>query len=163
MGATHRVVRIAFRKVSDERHVLEIHRADQIETVACETRSYLVHDLLHYAVEAEVNTSVGIWGRLAAGRTLAELNDRNEIAMTMEGELGMIERVVGILTAAVKGGPAAVVPASSQADMPSWVDEAFVVAVQERMRHLLGCWRATPFGSTMELAWPAVGPARSTR
>lgn len=155
-------MRIALRKLSDERHVLEIRRADRIETMDCETRSYLVHDLLHYAVEAEARTNAGVWGSLAAGRTLAELNDRSETVMTMAGELGMIERLVGMLTAAVQGRAAAdVVEALRRhGDMPAWLDEAFVTAVQERMRRLLGQWRATPFGGAMELAWPAVGPER---
>jgi hypothetical protein len=155
-------MRIGLRKISDERHVLEIRHAERVETMDCETRSYLVHDLLHYAVEAEANTSAGVWGSLAAGRTLAQLNDRTETAMTMTGELGMIERLVGMLTPAVKGRAAAdVVEALRRhGDLPAWLDEAFVRAVQERMRRLLGHWRATPFGGVMELAWPAVGPER---
>lgn len=43
--------------------------------VACETRSYLVHDLLHYAVESEAGLSGGFWGNLARGKTLADMND----------------------------------------------------------------------------------------
>jgi hypothetical protein len=37
--------------------------------------------------------------------------------------------------------------------MPSWLTEALVVDVQERLRHLVGAWRATPYGGTMTLAW----------
>jgi hypothetical protein len=46
-------VRIAFRKISDERHALAIVRDDGArEEIECETRSYLRHDFLHYAVES---------------------------------------------------------------------------------------------------------------
>lgn len=32
-------------------------------------------------------------------------------------------------------------------------DEAFVDGAVERMRQLMGHWRATPFGSVMERRW----------
>jgi hypothetical protein len=61
------VLRIAFHKISGQRHALEIVRAGgRRERVECETRSYLTHDLLHYAVEAEACLQDGFWGRLAA-------------------------------------------------------------------------------------------------
>jgi hypothetical protein len=42
-----------FSKLSDDQHRLEIVRTDgQREQMSCETRSYLVHDLLHYAGRA---------------------------------------------------------------------------------------------------------------
>ena len=47
-------MRILFHKLSDDRHRLAIERTPGArEEVECETRSYLVHDLLHYAVESE--------------------------------------------------------------------------------------------------------------
>jgi hypothetical protein len=152
-------MRIGFRKLSDERHALTISR-DQgsWETVECETRSYLTHDLLHYAVEAEVGVQSGFWGRLAAGATLAEMNDRTR---SMSHEMAAIEQAVGALTASVKGRSAAEVVAGMNrfasalgTTMPSWLDEELVLAVQERMRQLVGRWNATPRGSALELTWP---------
>jgi hypothetical protein len=70
-------MRIRLRKLSEERHELAISRdGASWETAECETRSYLTHDLLHYAVEAEAGVQSGFWGRLASGATLAEMNDR---------------------------------------------------------------------------------------
>ena len=64
-GVTVIVVRLSFVKMTDERHALEVVRDDgRRERVECETRSYLMHDLLHFAVESEAG---GLWGRLAAG------------------------------------------------------------------------------------------------
>jgi hypothetical protein len=157
------VVRVLFRKLSDDRHVLEIVRDDgRREHVECETRSYLVHDLLHYAVESEAGVKTGFWGNLAAGKTLADMNDRSGGAMQDRApEMAIIERLVGSLTAAVKGRSAAeMVAALDQyaaalgSTNPDWLTEPFVLAVQERMRQLLGHWRATPYGGTMELHWP---------
>jgi hypothetical protein len=150
---------VVFRKMSEERHELEIVRDDGCrERVVCETRSYLVHDLLHYAVESEAEVRGGFWGSLANGKTLAEMNDRNAM---MGGEMPIIERVVGALSGAVKGRSAAeMVAALDQhaaalgSTNPAWLTVELVAAVQERMRKLLGHWKATPFGGSMELTWP---------
>jgi hypothetical protein len=38
--------------------------------------------------------------------------------------------------------------------MPEWLTEDFIARVQERMRELLGHWKATPYGERMKLCWP---------
>lgn len=149
---------IRFRKVSDEQHELGISRDGwSWESVECETRSYLTHDLLHYAVEVEAGVQAGFWGRLAAGATLAEMDDR---ARSMGQEMATIEQVVGALTVGVKGKSAAEVVSgmsrfalSLGTTLPPWLTETFVLAVQERMRQLLGHWKGTPRGATLELTW----------
>jgi hypothetical protein len=158
-------VRIALRKLTDARHELAILRASGArEAVECETRSYLHHDLLHYAVEREAGLSVGFWGTLAAGATLARMNDRTQPPPTAAPEqLMAIEQVVGALSETLKGrAPAELVAgmrrfaASMGTTMPDWLTEALVVGVNERMRRLLGRWRATPRGGEMVLDWPDV-------
>jgi hypothetical protein len=152
-------MRIRLRKISDERHELAISRdAASWETVDCETRSYLTHDLLHYAVELEAGLAAGFWGRLANGATLAEMNDRTR---SMGEDMAAIERVVGVLTASVKGMSATEVVAgmhrfasSMGASVPPWLTDGFVRAVEERMRQLLGRWRATTRGAALDLEWP---------
>jgi hypothetical protein len=117
---------------------------------------------LHYSVEVEAGVQSGFWGRLAAGATLAEMNDRTR---SMDNEMATIEQVVGALTASVKGRSAAEVIAgmnrfasSLGTTMPSWLTESFALAVQERMRQLGGRWKATPRGSTLDLMWPEARP-----
>jgi len=155
-------VRILFHKVSDERHVLEIVRDDgRREQVACETRSYLQHDLLHCAAEAEAKLDGGFWGNLAGGKTLAEINDRTGKSMGGE-QMPAIEQAVGVLSRSVKGVTAETLvagfrgyAATADSRVPDWFTVEFVSAVQERMRRLLGRWKATPYGDSMELGWPA--------
>ncbi|HXU61915.1 MAG TPA: hypothetical protein VN962_09460 [Polyangia bacterium] len=155
-------MRIELRKISDAEHDLTVVRPDGArETVRCETRSTLVHDLLHYAAEREAGVATGFWGTLASGRTLADMNDRTGVALGGAGpDVMAIERIVGPLTAAVKGAaPDAL--ASRLADYlaetgdaaPAWLTPAFVAAVQERMRRLLGAWRAVGHGETLSLDW----------
>jgi hypothetical protein len=156
-------MRILLHKLTDERHALSIVRdSGATERVECETRSYLMHDLLHHAVEAEASLQGGFWGSLAAGKTLAALNDRSGPPMAAGGpELAAIEQVVGALSGTTKGRSSAELVAGMRrfaeslgSTMPPWLTEPFVDAVHERMRHLVGHWRATPFGGTMELDWP---------
>ena len=156
-------MRIVFRKVSDERHVMQIVRDDgRSEEIECETRSYLQHDLLHYAAEAEARLEEGFWGNLAKGRTLAQMNDRTGKGMEGAGpQMLAIEQVVGALSGAVKGVSAEVIvarfddyAASGGMAIPVWLTVDFVLAVQERMRRLLGRWKATPYGDSMALPWP---------
>jgi hypothetical protein len=155
-------MRILFRKISDERHALRIVRAGGLrDEIDCETRSTLVHDLLHYAVETEAKLATGFWGNLAGGLTLAQMNDRTGAPLGAgAADMAAIEQIVGALSGAVKGRSAAEMvsgmrrfAASLGTTMPDWLTETFIEAVQDRMRRLLGRWRATPFGATMDLDW----------
>jgi hypothetical protein len=160
-------VEIVFHKLSDQRHALTIVRPDgSRERIECETRSFLQHDLLHYATEAEAGVDFGFWGRLAAGATLAELNDKAlQGSLYGQPQMLVVEQIVGALTGAIKGrAPDDVLDglqqlaAAQQIPMPAWLTPAFVERVQARMRGLVGRWRATPFGASMTLPWPAATP-----
>lgn len=156
-------MRIRFHKISSERHALEILRPGQAsERVECETRSFLTHDLLHYAIESGAGLAGGFWGSLAQGISIPELTK----AAAMEfadpnSEIAQIEKLVGPLTALTKGAAPQEILAHMTAQaaeigstLPTWLTEGFIVAVRDKMHHLLGQWKATPFGSWMELDWP---------
>lgn len=155
-------MRIRLHKVSDERYRLEVHRADgSCERRDNETRSLLRHDLMHVAVEREAGLATGFWGRLAAGATLAEL-DQVDLSppAAADAELAAIERVVGVLHDGGKGrSPAQLVEAlrrmaaSGGGALPTWVDEPTVTRVLARYASLRGAWQATRFGAALELEW----------
>lgn len=166
-------MKIRFHKLTDARHELEVLRTGMAsERVSCETRSYLVHDLLHFATESEANLDAGFYGRLAAGATLAELNERTATMSSGDGydEMLQIEQVVAMLSGSVKGlTPSEMMAAferyeaAMERPVPAWVTADLVARVEEHMRRLLGHYRATPFGSFMELEWPgARRPGRAT-
>ena len=153
---------ILLTKLTNDSHRLEIVRADGTrESATLPTRSYLVHDLLHLAVESEAALDTGFWGALARGKTLTDMNDRSGQSMgAASAELLVVEQIVGVLTAATKGAAPAEVLAAldrwTEAEgrpLPPWLDEPFVVRAQERWRAFMGHWRATPFGQTMTLEW----------
>ena len=160
-------MRILLTKLSDERHALEIVRDDgRRERVELETRSALLHDLTHFAVEQAAALDQGFFGSVAAGKSLAEVDDRTaEGALQYTGEPLQIERIVAVLQKITRTGET---PASAHgritsmlalqdATPPAWFTLELVTEVHERMRRLVGQWKATPYRSSMELNWS--GPA----
>lgn len=145
-------MRVEIEKLRDDRHAVRIVRdSGEVERVELASRSFLVHDLLHWATEREAGLGDGFWGQVAAGQPLD--------AVEVPGDSD-IEKVVGALTSIAKGRPAADVFAgieryaeTSGWQTPGWLTRELVDAVAERMRRLLGRWRATPYGGVMELSW----------
>jgi hypothetical protein len=117
-------------------------------------------------VESAAGIETGFWGLLARGCTLAEMNDRAGLPSADEAaEMATVERFVGALSGAGKEVPAAQLIAglrryasAMDSDVPPWLTEAVVVDAQERLRRLVGAWRATPAGSALELDWPPNAP-----
>jgi len=150
---------LRFTRVSPNHHRFAYRRTDGTgETIEMETDSLLVHDLLHYAVESEVGLKGSFYGILGKIGGYEELSVAGGVALG--GEIAITERVVGALTGALKrddlDAAAFVAQATEFLEIydepaPRWFTPAFIAAVRERMRQLLGHWRATPFGETMEL------------
>jgi len=154
-------MRILLTKLSDERHSLDVIRedgsGDHVELV---TREALFHDFLHYAVESTMGTQGGFWGVLAGGKTFDDLNDRSgESVREFADTLRLVEGAVGMMTGAVRaptGQGFATIAGyfeSQRQTPPDWCTERFVANVSELMRRLMGEWKATPFGDTMEVHW----------
>ena len=147
-------MQVRFTKLSDARHGLEIVRRDGTrEAVELETRSLLLHDLVHFALESEAGLEQGFYGLLASGTPLARLNQRE--APPASEQLALIETLVGPAQALVNTqmSPEAYL-AHARSLAPELVDAQLVERLLERVRQLRGHWRATPYGASMELDWP---------
>ena len=158
-------MRILLTKTSDRHHGLELIRSDgSCESARLVTREALFHDLLHFCVESALPTQAGFWGTLAGGKTLADLNDRSGESVRENAEtLYRVEGIVGVMTG-VSELPLEQAMAklrwfseSQGQALPDWCTETFVAEVGGRMRQLLGRWKATPYGESMEIVWPAGG------
>ncbi|HXQ09696.1 MAG TPA: hypothetical protein VN805_01730 [Caulobacteraceae bacterium] len=152
---------LRFTRVAPDRHRFEYRLPDgDGEAIELETHTTLYHDLLHYAVETQAGLRGSFYGLLAKVGGYAELVVGGGAALG--GEVAITEALVGVLTGALKADapdPPAIIEQFRdhiglfEWRMPSWLTEAFVQAVAERMRQLEGRWRATPFGETMELSF----------
>ncbi len=157
-------MRILLKKMTNERHVLEILRKDgSRESVELETKSFWLHDLVHMAVESEARIQNGFWGLLASGKTLSDMNDRTGKVLKGRAETLMaVEMLVSILTGSLSAAPqdavaanvrAAFISAGRREGVPDWLTDEFVARARERLRRLVGHWNGTPFGETMEILW----------
>jgi hypothetical protein len=153
---------LRFTKLTAERHRFEYRRADGTgEAIEMETRSFLMHDLVHHAVESEAGLKGSFYGILARIGGYEELRVAGGAALG--GEIAITERIVGALQGALtredlddEAFIAAVTEYLELVDerAPRWCTPAFVTAVRDRMRQLAGRWKATPFGEAMELVFP---------
>ncbi len=160
MSGAALIVRLT--KVSDDEHRFEYRCPDGSgEAFELDTRSFLFHDLLHFAVETEASLQGSFYGLLAKIGGYAELRVNGGGALG--GEIAITERVVGALTGGLQSDDldtdTFVEQVRDYLDIydepaPRWFTTAFVLAVRERMRQLQGRWRATPFGETMQLSFP---------
>src|SRR5262249_34418014 len=108
-----------------------------------------VHDLTHYAVEAELRAQRGFWGLLAEGRTFADL--RADPAGAADTEIAGIERIVGPMSSVVLGRLAP----DRLSHLQLWPSAELVARILARMRELLGRWRAVRYREALVLEWPA--------
>jgi hypothetical protein len=62
---------VRLTKLSDHRHAVAVVRDDGSgERAEVDSRSFLRHDLAHFAVESELGLTGGYWGSVAAGAPL---------------------------------------------------------------------------------------------
>ena len=150
---------LRFTRLSPTHHRFEYRRDDGSgEAIELETKSFLFHDLLHYAVESEAGLKGSFYGILGKIGGYEELSVNGGAALG--GEIAITERVVGALTGALQRDDldeaAFVAEVNEYLDFfeeraPRWFTLPFIAAVRERMRQLMGRWKATPSGETMEL------------
>jgi hypothetical protein len=156
---------LRFTRISPTHHRFEYRREDGSgEAVEMETRSLLLHDLVHYAVESEADLRGSFYGILDKIGGYEELTVAGGAALG--GEVAITERVVGALMGALLEDDLDAEAFTAQVTgylqlyderSPSWFTPSFVTAVRERLRQLHGRWKATGFGQTMELSFPPPG------
>jgi hypothetical protein len=154
---------LRFTRVSPTHHRFDYRRPDGSgEAIEMETRSFLFHDLLHYAVESEAGLRGSFYGILGKIGGYEELSVAGGAALG--GEIAITERVVGALASAQQDedldAEDFVAQVTEYLDVyeeraPRWFTPAFIAAVRERMRQMMGRWKATPSGETMELQFPS--------
>jgi hypothetical protein len=152
---------LRFTRVSPTHHRFEYRRPDGTgEALELETMSFLVHDLLHYAVESEARLRGSFYGILAKIGGYEELSVNGGAALG--GEVAITERVVGALAGALQDGDldgeAFAQRVTESLDLyderaPRWLTPTLILAVRARMRQLMGRWDATAAGEAMELAF----------
>ena len=84
---------IEIKKTTNYQCEYTVTREDKsVEIITLETKTYLVHDICHYAVEKNLKYSKGFWGMLSKGHSFNELFGKDN---PMTTELRFIEQIVG--------------------------------------------------------------------
>jgi hypothetical protein len=148
-------------KLSNDRHRFVIERFDgNREARELVSREFLLHDFLHFAVEIEAGLKNSFHGFLARNASHAVLSAPD---LPPSGEALAAERVVGILTETIKNdvAPSATIAAAKRLfdahndSVPHWLTEDFINRIRERIRRLVGEWKAVPFGGSLMLLFQA--------
>ena len=159
-------MRIQLTKLSDLRHRLEITRSDgSQDSVDLESKTFIVHDFLHYAIESTAGLTQSFWGQLSRGKTFDDMaqmgrdNPVEQMVQHITTEDAETEAVVGIMTGIVQTNSSAesaiagidnLFSAQNRA-LPEWLTSEFITTIKEKMRRLLGEWKALPYNETMEI------------
>jgi hypothetical protein len=140
---------VVFCKVSDDRHVVRVQRDDGTsESVELDSRSFLRHDLAHYAVESELGLSGGVWGSVAQGGSLG--------GSGLDGDdMALAERISGPVQTMMRTGADAVEIEQGLSRVAPWLaTPELAQRLHGRLRALAGHWSATAYGGEMILQWP---------
>ena len=156
-------MQILLTRLTNERHRFELVRDDGTrEARELETRSALLHDLVHYAVETEAGLEGSFYGRLASGLTYDALT----AVPPADREALQTEAVVARLQGIAKNDTWPAVDPAAVAEMvaagfrslgdepPAWLSGDLIARVRELLRRVQGQWRATPFHQTLVLEFP---------
>lgn len=140
---------MTFTKLSDERHALSVVRADQsVDHIELDSRSFLRHDLAHFAVEVELEIRHGFWGSVAAGAALD--------GTALDGDqLSLAEEIAGPMQTMMRlNADPDMIRSVLDRVAPELSSDEAARRIHERLRHLRGRWRATPYRGEMTLSWP---------
>jgi len=144
-------VLVRFTKVSDDTHRFSVTTKNGSQSSAeLVSRSFLLHDFVHLALETEAALGEGFYGLLARDVSFEELNQRGSGFLTRDLELA--EALTGPMQAVQQGRFSKedyVLQLSHLA--PSLVTTEFVTHVLERLRRLMGHYRSLDYGETMEV------------
>lgn len=155
---------VRLTRLTNERHRLELVRGDGTrEAHELETRSTLLHDLVHYAVETEAGLEASFYGRLASGTTYEALTTEPPVDREALQTEQVVVRIQGV---AKNDSWASVDPENFAASIiegmrsigdepPAWLTGDLIVRVQKCLRRVQGQWRATPFHHSLVLEFPA--------
>ena len=142
-------MKIVFKKISDEEHVVKVFRqTNSTEEAILNSRNFLRHDFAHLAIEMEIPLSAAYWGSVAAGAAL----DGKALAGK---EIVIAESLAGPVQILIRDN-AGIEAYQDILDrmQPQLASRDLAERIHERARQLLGHWRATAYGSEMTVDWP---------
>ena len=155
------MLKLSIKRISPTHHTLRYVRQDgSSEEQAFESKSTLLHDFMHLAIESEARLKYGFFGLLAQGYSYDELAGKTPSDYPHEDAMD-VEMVVGPFTAITKGKATAeqlIAGLKNQFGAygrpePTWVTKRLLDQAHERYKRIVGEWNSLKFGETLEITF----------
>ncbi|MGI8951627.1 MAG: hypothetical protein ACR2FN_08585 [Chitinophagaceae bacterium] len=89
---------ICFKKIREKEHVISCKRKDGSDTWMKTDEFFVMHDLMHYAVETTLHYKTAFYGMLAQGVSITDFElPKNERTFSLTKEAGFAENIVNVL------------------------------------------------------------------
>ncbi len=132
--------------------------------IQCPKQGIIPHDMVHFAVEAEVAVT-GFLGTIAAGGDsgFTAAGEDAHARSVEDAHARSVERLVETVQAEAWSGALVDdddfialyrVTCEARGDMPLALDAAILAAIRSRLAALTTSWAAVPIGGTLELNLP---------
>ena len=153
------MLKLSIKRISPTHHTLRYVREDGSgEEKAFESKSTLLHDFMHLAIESEAQLMHGFFGLLTQGYSYDELAGKAP-SQYPEEEAMNVEMVVGPFSAITKGKATATQLIEGLGNLfgahgkpvPSWVTSGMLDRAYQRYQCILGKWNSLKYGETLEL------------
>lgn len=139
---------IQFQKRNAAQHTLSTFLDKKLqEQHTYDTKTYFLHDIVHYCVEKEVGIQNGFWGLLAQGYKIADFGT-GKVPMR---ELGQTEKIVGPVQSFFSGHMPADLFWENMKLVPLALPAGFLDAVVAQVKGIMDQWRYLPVGEVLEL------------
>ncbi|WP_417236967.1 hypothetical protein [Bizionia paragorgiae] len=145
-------MKIEIKKNSHYQCEYTIHRNNgSVEVISLETKTYLLHDICHFAVERNLKYANGFWGMLSQGYTFEELFGKNN---PKTEELRFIEQIVGPVQSVISGHiPIADFEKSIEHLHFKFPGDTFNCILVE-IKNIIVIWEGLKIGQNLKLIWP---------
>jgi hypothetical protein len=155
-------MQIRYIKIRPERYRLECTRQNGSKTSAeLETRSFLIHDLMHFVVENRASLSDSFYGPIARGKELVDVTPKTmrEEGASLGEEAQTTEIVVATLQSKGDTSPKArqigisEYLALSGLPLPEYLTSEWCEEVMNEHRELMRRWNNMRIGGEIALQW----------
>jgi hypothetical protein len=142
-------VNIIFTKNNPATHTITIFKdGEKWDEVTLDTKTYFLHDLVHYCVESELRLKQGFWGMIDQGYKMDQLSGKtNELT----DELRRIEHIVGATQSVYSGYMSAEMFHENLKVIQYSVSEGFLEKVMEKVKSVTDKWTYLPVGDSLKL------------
>lgn len=121
-----------------------------VEQIELNTKTYLVHDICHFATESILQYNKGFWGMLAQGHSFSELVGKEN---TLTEELRFVERIVGPIQSVYLEYLPKQNFEESVKHLNFSISETDLMKILDRIKLILSDWQKLPINDQLTLEW----------